>query len=158
MTKTKIVKTDDQDLGFNKKLKNEKFDNLFDNTTIQNAEKVVERSKDDFLKATLEDFEELKQGVLNLASSSDPTLVDVIQNKAFSVKSRAATGGYPLASDVAKSLFEFCEKLDETKYNVIKLHIAALEQIFSGKFDSKDKEKSQKLLSGLHQLVAKNAK
>ena len=158
MTKGKTIKADEQDLGFNKKLKNAKFDNVFDKTTIQNAEKVVERSKDSFLKATLEDFEALKQGVLNLASTSDPSLVDVIQNKAFSVKSRAATGGYPLASDVAKSLFEFCEKLDETKYNVIKLHIAALEEIFSGKFDAKDKEKSEKLLNGLHQLVARNAK
>lgn len=155
---SKLVSVDEQNLGLNKKLKNVKFENAFDTTVVQKAEKLVQRSEENFLKATLDDFAELKESFQKLTSSSDNSLANQLQDKAFSVKSRAATGGFPLASDVAKSLFEFCEKLDETKYNVIKIHIAALEEIFSGKFDSKDQEKATKLLSGLRQLVEKNAK
>ena len=91
-----------------------------------------------------------------MSATSDSEFVDEIQSKAFSVKSRAATGGLPLASDVAKSLFEFCEKVDETKHAVIKVHVAALEEIFSGKFDSKDKVKAEKLLDGLRKLAQKS--
>ena len=145
----------EQELGLNQKLKNVKFENIVDTLAIQKAENLMQRSKGDFLKATLQDFEELKQSCVTLAETLDYSHIDNIQNKAFSVKSRAATGGYPLASDVAKSLFEFCEKVDEAKYSIIKIHIAALEEIFSGKFDGKDKEKNAKLLAGLNQLISK---
>ena len=153
---SKKIDVNSQELGLNKKLKNVKFDAAFDKTTIQNAEKAVERSADTFLKATLDDFERLKTSFARLAATSDSEFVDDIQSKAFSVKSRASNGGFPLASDVAKSLFEFCEKVDETKYAVIKVHVAALEEIFSGKFDSKDKEKADKLLDGLRKLALKS--
>jgi len=155
---SKKISVSDQELGFNQKLKNVKFDKIVDTSTVQKAENLVERSKDDFRKATLKDFEELKDSCAELVETSDRAFVDNIQSKAFSVKSRAATGGYPLASDVARSLFEFCEKVDEAKHNVIKVHVAALEEIFSGKFDVKDQEKTAKLLAGLNMLVQRSSK
>lgn len=162
MSNAKRVSVNEQDLGLNNKLANVKFDNVFDTVTIQNAQKLVERNKNNFLTAVVIDFNELKKEFDGLAIGAEHFAIEVLQNKAFSIKSRATIAGFPVASDVAKSLFEFCENsikiLDATKYAVVKVHVHALEGIFTGKFDIQNKELCEKLISGLHQLVDKNAK
>lgn len=161
--KPEIVKVSDQKLGFNEKLKGVKFEQAFDNTAIDKAEKIIQRSKDKFRKATQDDFEELKKTFDQIAADierSQKTLA-ALQDYAFSIKSRADTGGFKLASDVSRSLFEFCEKyvkvMDGTKFSTLKLHVAALEEIFTGKFNSEDEQKRKQLLSGLQKLVMKSA-
>ena len=162
MSDVKNISVNDQDLGFNKKLENVKFDNVFDTVTIQNAEKLVERNKNNFLTAVVIDFNDLKKEFDAIAIGADHAAIETLQNKAFSIKSRATIGGFEVASNVAKSLFEFCENhikiLDATKHAIVKVHVHALEDIFTGKFDVNDSAKCEKLVSGLNQLVHKHAK
>lgn len=161
--KTEIVSVSEQKLGLNEKLKNVKFEEAFDTTTVQKAEQVVKRSEDEFKKAVEEDFSQLKETFERIAADIERSqkMLDELQETAFSIKSRADTGGYGLASDVARSLFEFCEKymfmIDSTKFITLKLHVNALDEIFKGKFDMKNKENSDKLLNGLYRLVQKSA-
>ena len=108
------------------------------------------------------DFNELKKEFDKLAVGADHAAIEPLQNKAFSIKSRATIGGFEVASNVAKSLFEFCEShvkiLDATKHAIVKVHVHALEDIFTGKFDVNNRENCDKLVSGLNQLVHKHAK
>lgn len=150
---TKKVSVEEQGLTFNQKLKNVKLQNFVDSAVVLKAEGLVERSKTDFQRATSKDFKELKENCSKFEQTTDYALVENIQAKAFSIKSRAATGGFPLASDVAKSLFEYCEKATQAKTSIIKVHVTALDEIFSSKFDVVDVEKSTKLLAGLNKLV-----
>jgi hypothetical protein len=159
MTKAKIVDIKEQDLGLNTKLKNVKFDQAFDTTTLARAEKVIEQSAESFRLATLKDMQVLKDSFAAISKDAPKSQLDALQDNILNIKSRATIAGFPFASNVAKSLFEFCEKdfksLDSGRYDVIKIHINSLEQIFAGTFDSKNE---QKLLTGLAQLTEKYAK
>ena len=153
----KIVKPE---LSINKKLGNVKFEQVFDTLTVANAEKVVVKNETVFKDETLKDFAALgdlmKQvGSANLSSEEYKRLSAL----AFSIKSRAQTGGYPLASEVANSMYKFCDKaadvLSQEGYKAIKLHFDALTQVFENKFPKDDMVKSQKLVAGLEAVSKK---
>lgn len=159
MSKKEIIDVKSQNLGLNNKLKNVKFEEAFDAKKLEKAEQQIGKSEDMFLQATRDDMLQLKKIFERLSAKSVRAEVEKMQDLAFSIKSRAATAGFPLASTVAKSLFEFCEKkveeLNEEKYSVAKVHMNALDQILSDSFDSNDEQKTQKLIAGLSQITAK---
>lgn len=160
MSDKKIINVNEQNLGLNEKLKNIKFDDAFDKKKLEKAQAAIDSSKEAFLEATLEDMKDLQEIFQRLSADSVKAEIIKMQDLAFSIKSRAGTAGYPIASQVAKSLFEFfeqrVEELDKEKFGVAKVHVSALDQILSDGFDLNDPGKSAKLMDGLHKLTHKD--
>ena len=159
MSKGEIIEVGRQGLGLNKKMKNVRFKDAFDDESLQKAQDLIEGNRDVFLQATLDDMQELKDMFYRFSDEHMKNELARIQDLAFSIKSRATTAGYPIASSIAKLLFEFCEKkveqLNAEKLDVAKLHMSALDQILSNEFDLDDGAKCEKLVSGLQQLTEK---
>ena len=149
------------ELSIHKKLGKVKFDQVYDKAAIARAEKVVADKAPLFNKKTLKDFAALKK-LHNKAineSRIDGKTYNKIAEVAFSIKSRAGTGGFPLASEVANSLYKFCEDAAKNPPRdagtALKLHVDALEEIFENKFAVNDSQKGKKLIKGLEAISRK---
>jgi hypothetical protein len=94
---------------FNKKIGNAKFNQIFDNNIESKIEKVVEEKKDDYKKSIQEAFENLKIIFSRIDKNQVPKKEDVteIYDLAFQLKGKGTVGGYPLVTEIAKSLYEF---------------------------------------------------
>lgn len=148
------------ELSINKKLGTKKFDQVFDSATIKKAEKTVEQSKEVFKSETSSDYENLKDTFKNIDEKDlDNDAYKKLAELAFSIKSRATTGGMPLASDVANSMYKFCDaaaqNLPTNVYQVIKLYMDALSEVFENNFDSNDEATKQRLVNGLEEVSKK---
>lgn len=160
MSKLNNVKIIEPELSIHKKLGKIKFDQMFDTAIITRAEKIVIQSELLFKDETAKDFEYLKKS-FSVLDETDISAADYekLSETAFSIKSRAATGGYPLASEVANSLYKFCDSasivLPKDGYKVLKLHIDSLKQVFDGSFQTNDSLKCQKLVNGLEEVSEK---
>ena len=147
--------------GINKKLGKTKFSDVVDSKKIEEAEKVASRLEVFFQQAIADDFSELKRLFEKLRPGRITNKeYNRISDIAFSIKSRAGNAGIELASKVARSLYQFCDIVMESRfpidgYNVIRVHYNAIEQIFSAQFDTDSQEKSIKLLTGLEALCKK---
>ena len=157
---TKII---DKPKGINKKLGKYKFDESFEPAAIQRAEKVMVQNTQTFKEAVLGDFEMLKTAFQS-TNSQQINSIDYrkIYALSFSIKSRAGNAGFKIASEVANSLYQFCDIASKNQmpegYDVIRLHFNSLDEIFSGKFNESDTEKAEKLTSGLAAIAAKALK
>ncbi len=151
------VKIVNPELLINKKLGNAKFEQAFDSTTINRTEKTVEQSQEVFKTETTADYNNLKTLFAELRENLiSQTHYQKLSELAFSIKSRAATGGAPLASEVANSMYKFCDAaaaaLPPNGYKVIKLHMDALMQVFEHNFGVGDAATSHKLIFGLEEV------
>ena len=153
----RIVKPE---LSINKKLGNIKFETAFDATVVHNAEKVVEKSAEDFKANTLEDYEKLK-GLFSEITPENLTsdAYHSVSSIAFSIKSRAGLGGMPIASEIANLLFKFCDvaakSLPAEGFRVLKVYFESLSQILEGKFAANDDIRTAKLMKGLEEISKK---
>ncbi len=151
--------------GINKKLgKGAKFNDVIDSSKIAEAEKTASRLQVFFQQALADDFKELKRTFEKLKPHNISNReYNKVYDLAFSIKSRAGNAGIALASKVANSLYQFCDSVltssyDIEGYDVIRVHYHALEQIFTAKFDTEDTKKSLQLLNALQTLCEKVVK
>ena len=148
------------DLPINKKFGNAKFEQIFDPVTIDRSEKTVDQSQEVFKSETTNDYDNLKKSFAKLpAGTINRDALLEFSELAFSIKSRAATGGLPLASEIANSMYKFCDAayihIPEDAYSVIKLHIDALVQVFEHGFAADNNAMAKKLVRGLEDVVHK---
>lgn len=166
MQSTPSNKKDNQPVIFHgestihKKLGNLKFDQIFDSGKISGAERVLKQNEMVFSAATKDDFAELKKVFEEITDEKiDSETYNKIFALSFSIKSRAATGGLEIASQIANSLYKFCEKattsLPKDGYTILRLHFSALNDVFSNKFPVHDTHKCNKLVSGLEAVANK---
>ena len=153
--KTKIVKPEQ---SLNKKLGNIKFDEAFDKTTMSSAEESYAGKQEAFKNETLNDFARMKTVFDNLSDSTlDERMYQRISELAFSIKSRAATGGIPLASEIANSMYKFSDAaraiLPKKGFVVLKLHFDSLTSIFNA--TTYDEAQKSKLVKGLEDVAKK---
>ncbi len=160
--KLEDVEITQPELAIQKKLGSIGMSKVFDIKTLQQAENIVTDSTDIFREETLRDFNQLQQRF----ESVDKVSVTVrdysrISETAFSLKSRAKTGGFPLVSDIANILYQYCDKAAETRpaqgYKVLEMHFNAIREVIEGKFDATNGEKTSKLIGGLNQIARKFA-
>lgn len=147
------------ELSINQKLGQAKFNEVFDQKTLSEAEKAVKESERIFREETLKDFASLKAMFARLSPQQlKKEDCQKLCELAFSIKSRAATGGLPLASEIATSMYEFCDcdaagLMDSQEcYRIIKEHFAALTQVFENNSDTAG---GKKLLKNLQKITKK---
>jgi hypothetical protein len=157
---TKIINTP---IGVNKKLEGIKFEDAFDTTVLASAEKLMQKNVEAFRQETENVFNALSMYFFSI-DSKNVTIANYVQvgELAFSIKSRGGMGGYELASEVANSLYKFCDAaapiLPKEGYKILELHFNALQQVIEEKFPQNDNAKAKKLVSGLEQVSEKYTK
>ena len=156
----KQVKIIDKPVGIAKKLKGIKIDAPFNQASIKIAEKVMADNESAFYEATNNDFLELKKYFETIDQNNvTAEIYNHIYALAFSIKSRAATGGLLIASNVADSLYKFCDLAAKSTpkdgYKILYVHYSALNEIFSKQFAIDDAQKCTKLIDGLRLITAK---
>jgi hypothetical protein len=148
------------ELSIHKKLGGIKFSQAFDSKDISSAENVVANSKSLFLVETAKDFLGFKNyyNSLDLENLTKENY-EKLSALAFSIKSRAGTGGFPLASEVTNSLYQFCDKaaaaLPKNGHRAVVMHFMALTEILEGRFEVNNQEKASKLVNGLNEVSKK---
>ena len=156
----KQVRVITPELGLNKKLSGLKFNQIFDGKDIRDAENVVRKNENVFKVETAKDYMDFKT-LYNSANLENLTKQDYEKFSAiaFSIKSRAGTGGFPLASEVANSLYQFCDKaaqnLPKNGYRALTMHFHAITEILEGRFEVNDEVKANKLVNGLVEISKK---
>ena len=100
------------DLSLKKKLGSASLDQIFSAKVVQRAQDVIKESSDEFIKECFDELNNLKQAVNKLSDEkkSQTAIRDVISSS-FSIKAKAAIGGYDLVSTIANSLHLRCEIL-----------------------------------------------
>ena len=143
--------------GITKKLEGVKFEDAIDNAAISKAEQIFADREVEFKNAVHEEFHNLKKFYDEIKNKGelDDEEKKFLTDSSFQIKSIAANGGYPIATEVAKLLFEYCERVEkmrEPELKITRLHIIALDEVLTGNFDINDEAKVSKLLGGLKQL------
>lgn len=111
-------------------LKEKAGDGGIDVGRVKVAEKRMKEKSDSFPEIAEKDFKQIKAG-LDMAYKKENTAhaKDLVQSAAFELKSNGGMFDYHIISDLAKSLFDFCdaiEKLDGKALQVVQLHVDAL--------------------------------
>ncbi len=97
------------------------------------------------------------QGVLQ-NKNANREAIDELMRPAFSIKSRAGTFGYDLASKVSKSLHDYIEdktSVTDDDRTVIEAHIQTLTAIFHGNIKGDGGAVGTQLYESLVKLIAK---
>lgn len=133
---------------------------VFSAENIEKAQEVISAQAENFLEWVKEDLNRLEdcyQSAQQDVAASKPW-VSKLAHTAFIIKSQAGTFGYPLATKVAKSLDDFCNK-DFTERSehllVIRKHIDTLQMIFAKRVQGDGDDIGGELLANLERLITK---
>jgi hypothetical protein len=137
-----------------------KMSEIFTPERIAAAQKAIDDTQSEFVGWAQKDLVELEHAYRTM--EKDPSSVESRSEKvrkiAFSLKCQAGTFGYPLGSEVAKSLFRYT--VDHAPYSkesliVLRKHIDALMVIFQQNIQGEGGKMGEELLGSLDKLVAK---
>jgi hypothetical protein len=144
-----------------KKAIGEKVDlkKLFSEDKIALAQKKIDEEQEKFLEWVLEDVQALEHSYRELSKDiahAQPHLAQ-LRRAAFAIKGQAGIFSYDLASQVARSLYMFCDtfKYREEQRIVLRKHIDALAIIFRDRIAGSGGEIGQELLREIERLSAK---
>lgn len=133
---------------------------IFSPENIEKAQQVINEHKESFLEWVLKDIHLLEESYAkaesNLAACDGE--IRKLAKTAFIIKSQAGTFGFELATQVAKSLDDFCNQhFRPTPYHmmVIKKHIETLKVIFQKNITGNGGALGKELYQVLHQLIDK---
>jgi len=109
---------------------------VFTDSKIKAAEKVIEDGIDTFISRCIEDARKMRETFKRLNDTGDLTISSITSLKILSlgIKSLAGQAGYPIASDIARLMYEFLEKIKEMDPKSVKLigfHIDAIYAVFN---------------------------
>jgi Zn-dependent M16 (insulinase) family peptidase len=133
---------------------------IFSPASIEKAQAVINEHKDSFLEWVRKDIEQLNQSYTAAAANpaaSEPEIRKLAKT-AFIIKSQAGTFGFGLATQVAKSLDDFCSHdfHPSTEHlTVIHKHIETLDVIFHKNIAGDGGALGQDLSESLFKLVSK---
>ena len=153
------VKIIEADYSLKKKAGNVDISKYISPEKVRQAEEVVETKKAQMQEDIYNDILELEKAFIKLPEVADvkPSLL-FITDTALNVKSNAAMANYILATEFAKSLYQFCmnlSDLDDNDAKIVKAHIDALKNIFKYKKTDTGDQTDRELLKALMQY-AKN--
>lgn len=133
---------------------------IFSAENITKAQAVIETHKESFLEWVKNDMNTLedcyKQAKASLAESAPH--MQKLAKTAFVIKSQAGTFGYALATQIAKSLDDFCNrdfKPQPEHLTVVRKHIDVLQSIFLHNIVGDGGALGDELGGNLRKLVAK---
>lgn len=133
---------------------------IFTPERIAAAQKAIDDTQAEFVGWATKYLVELEDAYRGMAADLGNASVQIeeIRKIAFSLKSQAGTFGYPLGSEVAKSLYKFLG--EKRKYNtdnivVVRKHIDALQVILQQNIQGEGGVMGNELMDNLKKLVAK---
>lgn len=133
---------------------------IFTPEALENAQKAIDRHKDSFLEWVAADMAEMDEQYKKASGHIDSCAeaIDTIEKIASRIKAQAGTFGFGLATLIAKSLCNFCNKHDKIENShlmVIKKHIDTLTVIFNRKISGDGGNIGNELLDNMAKLVEK---
>lgn len=138
-----------------------KLSEIFTAERIAAAQKTIDDTQGEFVAWAQADLAELEQSYLAISLNTDnypKSHIEKIRTIAFSLKGQAGTFGYPLGSEVAKSLYRYT--VDHGNYNadnlvVLRKHIDALQVILQQNIQGEAGAMGAELMGSLEKLVTK---
>jgi hypothetical protein len=142
-------------LGYHASLKE-----IFTPARMKAAEKSIGAIEHDLMQQLNHDIAYLKKMVSTLKAGSKPDMSDIIMS-AFSIKSRAGFCSYPAASAMAKSMYLFCERIENRPMTpkdieIIQCTADAIKAIFTNKIIGNDNQNGNALAAQVDRMVAEN--
>jgi hypothetical protein len=134
---------------------------IFTPDRIAQAQKAIDDTQAEFVEWAYKDLVELEHTYRSIAEKPEDapaSRVEKVRKIAFSLKCQAGTFGYPLGSEVAKSLYKYTTTHGSyTSGNVVVLrkHIDALQVILQQNIQGEGGKMGAELMTGLEKLVAK---
>lgn len=131
------------------------------------AESVIRDASAEYVNVLRQDIEDLGQFSQALAKSDERNahLSKQVYRKAFDIKSQAGTFGYAVMTEIANSLCNFIEAMDEAKRPlaapdgvaaaVLNMHVASLRLAFERNMVGPIGQLQSELIEGLVQVVRK---
>lgn len=127
--------------------------------TINQAQAVIQQSRQDFVAWIKEDIIFMQELLEQLQDTSwDAKLLDQFMRLVLQVKARAGTFGYPLASEIARKLYVFCEEGYRAKADhmlVVRKHTEGLRVVIHNNIEGDGGEIGRELLKSLNLLAEK---
>jgi chemotaxis protein histidine kinase CheA len=131
------------------------------------ADSIIRDASAEYVNVLRQDIEDLGQfsRALAKASERDAQLSKKVYRKAFDIKSQAGTFGYAVMTEIAGSLCNFIEAMDEAKRSlaapdgvavaVLDMHVASLRLAFERNMTGPIGQLQTELIDGLAQVVRK---
>lgn len=109
---------------------------------LARAQKAIEDMSDESLNWIKEDLAQLEAAFANVSRNNALDALEEIKSAALSIKARAGTFGYGLASDIARTLYLFLSSdyvsMNKQHNLVILKHIETLKVVFAGNVKERD--------------------
>ncbi len=165
---TKVYRINDQDVVFidpDMSLK-EKIGNdismaeIFSEENVKQAQAIILEAKDDFLKWIVDDLRNTEEAYFAIATNADHKLHDIryLQGCVLSIKSRAGTFGFDLASVVADLMLAILKEqtgLSQNLVRALRKHIDVLYVIFQRHIEGTGGDMGRDLIDSLAELGKK---
>lgn len=146
------------DFALKEKIGGINIEKLITPEVVKAAEEIINQGKERFAEEILTDIRGLRNSYREFSKDADMNTGSFGQmvDTALNIKSCGGMYGYDLATEVAKSLFEFCMEMDHfdnKSLQIINIHIDALEKIFAYKIMGLGGKKGEEVLSDLAKLT-----
>jgi len=126
--------------GLKEKIGGASITSIVTDRAVENAEQAIENHGSSYAQEVMDEIIEIKDQINNLAEkiesgdvSKDRDEFRLIVRNVLNIKSNAGLYGYSLATQVARSLFEYCMESDcmnARGITIINVHIDALSAVF----------------------------
>jgi hypothetical protein len=122
------------------KIGNVNLDQVLSPQVVKAAQSRIEQAADEFANDSLEQLKELTQVCADIAKSPEKadSLLPLLVNAAFSLKTKTGIGGYDLVAALAKSLQLYAELLQgkplgQKNLDIMQWHLASITVLLTGK-------------------------
>ncbi len=126
---------------------------------LNQAQAVIQQSRQDFIAWIKEDVLFMQELLEQLQETTwDAKLLDQFMRLVLQVKARAGTFGYPLASEIARRLYVFCEEGYRAKADhmlVVRKHTEGLRVVIHNNIEGDGGQVGRELLATLSKLAEK---
>ena len=127
---------------------------------VTRAQGVINSRQRNFLEWVEKDMATIESSLRHIQKNITKSIpyFTKLKRAVFAVKAQAGTFGFDLASEVSRSLFNYCEtsfRFEDKQVIVLAKHVEALSTVVKQRISGDGGEMGRKLLEGLNILVVK---
>lgn len=143
--------------------KNVSLKDIFTPERVAQAQQAIDDTQAEFVEWAHKDLVELEHTYRHIAENPEAapeSRTEKVRKIAFSLKCQSGTFGYPLGSEVARSLYKYTTehgKFTSENIVVLRKHIDALQVILQQNIQGEGGTMGTELMTSLEKLVAKFA-
>jgi len=136
------------------------LDQIFSDKNVNKAQAFIDSHQEAFVDWAVKDLAAMEHVYRHAETTLDKATKEIakLARTAFSLKAQSGTFGYMLASQVAKSLCDFCEERFEPTDRhmiIVRKHMDILTMIFQKKMTTETENKSHEIMQTLKALIEK---